>query len=136
MHDRPNVQELIEAVAEFIERELLPTVVDQRLRFRGLVAANVLAIAGRELAAGDAPLRDEWRRLSELTGNTEVEPPVTTEALHHAVQALNREVCTRIRAGRFDSEDAFGLALDQVQVIVAEKLRITNPRYLARVARE
>ncbi len=46
------------AVAEFLEREVLPLMTDHRMKFRTLVALNALAIAGRELdsppAADDA----------------------------------------------------------------------------------
>ena len=49
MSDRPTASELVEATREFIERELLPTLADQRLRFRALVAINALGIAQREL---------------------------------------------------------------------------------------
>jgi Domain of unknown function (DUF6285) len=53
-HDRPTPIELAEAVREFLEREILPTVDDHRLRFRTLVAINGLAILRRELEA-EAP---------------------------------------------------------------------------------
>ena len=49
MSDRPDAAELIEAVREFLEREILPALDDHRLRFRTLVAMNALAIAQREL---------------------------------------------------------------------------------------
>jgi len=52
MQDRPDSGELIDAVTRFIEQELLPTISDPRLRFRALIAANVLAVVSRELAQG------------------------------------------------------------------------------------
>lgn len=55
-HDRPTAAELAQAVREFLETEILPTLEDHRLRFRTLVAINALGIAERELA--DLP-RDE-----------------------------------------------------------------------------
>ena len=58
MTDRPTAAELVEATAEFLEREILPTVTDQRLRFRTLVALNALGIAQRELESPDAPRLD------------------------------------------------------------------------------
>ena len=65
MRDRPTATELVEATREFLEHEILPTVDDPRLRFRTLVAMNALAIAGRDLAAGDAgPPEDELRELA------------------------------------------------------------------------
>ncbi|MSO58592.1 MAG: phosphotransferase family protein [Thermoleophilia bacterium] len=48
VHDRPSAGELAEAVRGFLEQELLPTLADQRLRFRTLVAMNALRIVERE----------------------------------------------------------------------------------------
>jgi hypothetical protein len=53
MPDRPTAAELVEAVAEFLAEEVLPTASDHRLKFRTLVALNALGIATRELAASD-----------------------------------------------------------------------------------
>jgi hypothetical protein len=49
--ERPTAQELTEAIVEFLGGEILPTLTDQRLRFRMLVAMNALGIVHRELAA-------------------------------------------------------------------------------------
>ena len=97
LHDRPTPQELAEAVREFLQDEILPTLDDHRLRFRTLVAINGLGIAQRELAATAAPREEEW------------------------------ELAHRIRAGQAP-ENAVALLKQQV----AEKLRVSNPRYLAR----
>jgi hypothetical protein len=52
-HDRPSPVELVDAVREFLEDEILPMLDDHRLKFRTLVAMNGLAIAQRELEAGE-----------------------------------------------------------------------------------
>jgi uncharacterized protein DUF6285 len=57
-HDRPTAAELVEATREFLEREILPTLEDQRLRFRTLVAINALGIAQRELESGEEMLSE------------------------------------------------------------------------------
>lgn len=46
--DRPNARELAAAVHEFLEKEILPTLDDPRMRFRTLVAMNALSIIERE----------------------------------------------------------------------------------------
>jgi hypothetical protein len=51
--DRPTASELVEATREFLEHEVLPTLADQRLRFRTLVAINALGIAQRELDSAE-----------------------------------------------------------------------------------
>jgi Domain of unknown function (DUF6285) len=49
MSERPTAAELAEAILEFLGGEILPTITDQRLRFRTLVAMNALSIVYREL---------------------------------------------------------------------------------------
>jgi hypothetical protein len=67
MTERPTAQELAEAIQEFLGGEILPTLTDQRLRFRMLVAMNALGIVYRELAAlpvaDDAEQRDLVRAI-------------------------------------------------------------------------
>jgi hypothetical protein len=65
VHDRPTALELLEAVSEFLSEEILPTVDDQRLKFRTLVALNALRIASRELAEADGgPSTDDLTELA------------------------------------------------------------------------
>jgi len=64
MSDRPTALELLEAVEEFLSSEVLPTLDDQRLKFRTLVAMNALGIARRELEADEPGLGDELRELA------------------------------------------------------------------------
>ena len=47
MSERPTARELTEAIQEFLGGEILPTLTDQRLRFRMLVAMNALSIVYR-----------------------------------------------------------------------------------------
>ncbi len=131
MQDRPTTAELIEAVRDYLTRELLPTVGDHRLRFRGLVAANILAITARELAAGEADLLAEWAELAPLLG-LPADPPDRLVDLQAAVERGNRELCTRIRAGEFDADPRREAALRFARGAVERKLRVNNPRYLER----
>jgi hypothetical protein len=89
MSDRPTAQELTEAIQEFLGGELLPTITDQRLRFRTLVAMNALGIVYRELAAlpreDDAAQRELVRRIR--TGDV---PPGTLERVKADVEARVR----------------------------------------------
>ncbi|MEO5634509.1 hypothetical protein [Gaiella sp.] len=57
MSNRPTAAELATAVREFLEAEILPTLDDQRLRFRTLVAMNALSIVERE---SPAPGEADW----------------------------------------------------------------------------
>jgi len=87
--DRPTAQELTEAIQEFLASELLPTLSDQRLRFRTLVAMNALGIVYRELAAlpqeDDTELRELARRIR--AGDV---PPGTLQRVKADIEARLR----------------------------------------------
>ena len=101
-HDRPSPQELAEAVREFLEAEILPILDDHRLKFRTLVAINGLGIAERELWA-------------------------TTPARTAADVERDWELSRKIRAG-----DVPKNAIAMLKEQVAQKLRVSNPRALAK----
>jgi hypothetical protein len=129
MQDRPTAVELLTAVREFLEQDVLPGL-DGRKRFHGLVAANVLAVVARELAGEETSLVAEWQRLRQLTNLDETVPPARLDGLRVAVRELTQRLCERIRAGDADG-GAFGDAVRaHVRMTVVEKLRVANPKYL------
>lgn len=129
MNDRPTAAELIDAVRHYLEAELLPTLTDARQRFQALVAANVLAVAGRELAGEEGQLREEWALLAGLLGAGGA-PPEGLTALRQAVRQANARLCERIRAGDFDGPGDFRRVSGKVRELVVRKLEVANPRYL------
>lgn len=52
IHDRPTAAELADAVRHFLEAELLPITLDDRVRFRLLVSINALGVVQREIECG------------------------------------------------------------------------------------
>jgi predicted amidohydrolase YtcJ len=90
MADRPAAPELVEAVWEFLSTEVLPTLDDQRLKFRTLVAMNALGIARRELESDEPDLsEDELRELARRIRAGDVPPDA------HAI--LEAHVATKLR---------------------------------------
>jgi hypothetical protein len=89
MSERPTAQELTEAILEFLGGEILPTLTDQRLRFRMLVAMNALGIVYRELEAlpaeDDAEQRELVQRIRAGDG-----PPGTLQRVKTDVEARLR----------------------------------------------
>lgn len=110
-HDAPELTQLVEAVREWIERDVI-TGTEGRLSFHARVAANVLAMVERELALGEQHERRHRERL-DLLG-------LADEA----------ELAAAIRSGRLDDR------MDEVRELVWEsvrdKLSVANPRYLER----
>jgi hypothetical protein len=124
VQDRPTAPELLDAVREFIATELLPTVGDARLRFRTLVAANLLDMLRRELALEPALLHAERQRLAGLLGDAY--PPLADETdPAAAVAAQQAALCALIRSDRAPT-GTFKVVTDAVRA----KLEIANPRYL------
>ena len=89
MSERPTAQELTEAILEFLGGEILPTLTDQRLRFRMLVAMNALGIVHRELAALPAEDDAEQRELVQRIRAGDV-PPGTLQRVKADVEARLR----------------------------------------------
>lgn len=130
MNDRPTAAELVIAVRQHLEGELIPTLADPRLRFQTLVAANVLRIVEREFDAGEDHLLWEWQLLAEILA-LKSPTPQRLAALTQGVQKANEELCRRIRQGLFDEPSRFLALSRRLRQVVERKLEVANPRYLA-----
>jgi hypothetical protein len=134
VQDRPTVNELLEAVRAFLDEEVVP-VLDGPRQFHARVAANVLAIVGRELAGEEASLLAEWQRLARLLGGDAGAPPARLETLRDAVRERTQALAERIRRGEADAGPFRTAARAHVRATVEEKLRVANPRFLGPKAR-
>ena len=107
-HDAPTSIELLEAVREWIDRDVIPST-DGRLRFHARVASNVLAMVEREIDLGDAQTVAHADRLVRLG------------------VADDAELAAAIRNRRFDDRaDELRTLLAEM---VADKLAVANPSY-------
>ena len=132
MNDRPDARDLLEIARHAFAAEVLP-VVPEDLRYTALMIANAMAIAQREIAAGDAPLRGEFRRLVGLLSENAAAPGGS--ALRDAVESYNRRLANEIRAGRFDGEKRAAM-LKHLRRTTEEKLAVSNPKALVNPASE
>ena len=112
--DRPSVPELLEAVREFLETEVQPSL-EGSVGFHTRVAVNVLKIVERELAEGPTLAAEEKARLVALLGHD------------GDLDGLANELIEAIRAGRMDVTTP-GLT-EHLRSTVMAKLAIDNPRY-------
>jgi Domain of unknown function (DUF6285) len=115
LQDRPTAAELIDAVREFLERDVLPAV-DGRVAFHTRVAVNALGMVERELTTGAELDATEQERLRTLLGRD------------GSVRELTVELSRRIRDGSLD--DRLPDVLATVRESVRAKLLVANPRYL------
>jgi hypothetical protein len=107
-HDAPDPAALLDAVREFLVSEVEPQL-EGRLRYHLKVAANVLAIAERELRLGDEHAARHRERLERLGF------------------ASDAALAAAIRAGALDER------LDELErelrSAVADKLSVARPGY-------
>lgn len=131
MQDRPDARELLDAVRMFLEEQVVPALEGTR-QFHARVAANVLAIVGRELADEDDSLRKEWRRLTGLLGRADAPPPEGLAALRGAVRELDGTLAERIRNGDADDGPWRAEVLRHLRLTASERLAVANPKYAPR----
>jgi hypothetical protein len=108
-HDRPDVAELVAAVREFLERDVMATA-EGRVQFHTRVAVNTLHMVERELLEGDAMEAEHRARLRGLG------------------YADDRELSAAIRRGDLDGR--WDAVMTAVYESVIEKLRVANPGHL------
>ena len=90
--DRPTAAELVDAVTEFLERDLQPSL-EGRLSFHTRVAVNALRIVRREMDLGPALDAARSTGLRSLLGDASDDA---------ATRDLEHELTRRIRDGRLD----------------------------------
>lgn len=125
--DRPTKQELLAAVRSFLEKDLLPELEGVR-RFHARVSINALGIVLRELELEGVHRAAQHARLCELLGRVEPKPADPRE-LERSIEALERELCARIRSGFGAEGEARSRLLAHLRATTAERLEVSNPSY-------
>ena len=116
--DQPAGEALLEAARRLLLDELLALLPAER-RYDGLMIANAMAIAGRELRdAGAAPAVAAQRLLAFHEDATA------------APEVLARRLVADIRAGRFDDGPARERLVELLRAGLRDRLAISNPKAL------
>lgn len=128
MQDRPTIHELLRSVEQFLRDDVVPAT-EGRRQFLARVAANAIGLVERELQGEAEHAAREWAGLDALLGAGPM--PAGRDALAAAIRARNDALCTRIRAGAYDTASAARTQLlDHVRTTVRDKLLVTNRAYL------
>src|SRR6476646_9396635 len=109
--DRPDAAELVQAVREFLEHDVMAAT-EGRVQFHTRVAVNALGMIERELTDGPAYAAAERDRAAALLGHDH-----DTDA---DVRVLEHELAARIRDGSLD--DRRDAVRAHVRATVREKL--------------
>jgi hypothetical protein len=115
MQDRPTAVELLEAIREFLEHDVMRSA-EGRVRFHTRVAVNALGMLERELRLGPDLDVAEQQRLAALLGHEADLPTLTAE------------LARRIRDGSLD--DRRDDVMAAVRESVRAKLLVSNPSYV------
>ena len=126
MQPRPDAVELLSAVRDFFETEIVPTLSDARLKFRTLVAINALGILEREHQLEGGFLRAELTELSNLLERDALIPN-SLEELRLEVTRSNADLAECIRTG-----NAPAATFETLKRAAVNKLRVSSPTYLKR----
>jgi hypothetical protein len=114
--NRPTRDELLEAVAEFLENRVMPKL-DKHTAFHTRVAVNVLSIVRRELATGPTLDAEELERLEKVLGR------------QGTLDELNAELCDRVRSGDLDNRHPE--LMEHLFRTTMGKVSIDQPNYSA-----
>ncbi len=114
MMDQPSIIEIVDVVRDFLEKRAMPEL-KGHTAFHARVAANALGIVSRELKLGPKSMAEEKDRLAQLLGHD------------GTLEALNRELCQRIRDGLVGLETP-GLA-EHLTSSTKDKVAIDQPGY-------
>jgi hypothetical protein len=128
--DRPTAGELVDAVTEFLERDVQPSL-EGRLAFHSRVAVNALRIVRREMDLG--PELDAARHagLHELLGT---DRSGRSGEAGTSTRELEVELARRIRAGSLDEERPELVAY--LRATLRLQLDIVHPGYIRDITGE
>jgi hypothetical protein len=127
MQYRPQNNDLIDAIQEFLLKEVLPFVKDNdALAYKTLVSWNMLGVVSRELKNGRTLLEADAALLAELLGE-KAEVQVTGDReLWQQTQARAKSVAQKIRAEKTMPGTR---EWELIKQVLKDNLQVANPRY-------
>jgi hypothetical protein len=127
MQYRPEHTDLIDAIQEFLIKEVLPFVKEQdALAYKTLVSWNMLGVVSRELKNGRPLLEEDARLLANLTGDKIDPQALGDRELWQQTQALAKKTARAIREKKAMPGSG---EWNAVREVLKHNLQISNPRY-------
>jgi len=127
MQDRPDKEQLLDAVAEFLFTHVRPQIADDALRFRVLIAAHLCSVVALEIRSEDAHDLAELEGLHAILQGTRADLPAASLDRRALFSELNAALAQfiRTRSTLGSNDEAFA----HVQTTLAQKLSVSNPRF-------
>ncbi|EQA45138.1 hypothetical protein LEP1GSC050_4038 [Leptospira broomii serovar Hurstbridge str. 5399] len=127
MQDKPTSTELLEAIQDFLMKEVLPEFRDKDLlSYKTLVSWNMLGVVSREIRSGEELLDKELSRLAKLL-KKDGKFPSTLNEKKKLASGWNLELRDLIRKEKKTIDDRS--YWEHVKESVREKVEVTNPRF-------
>lgn len=127
MRQTPTKEELLGAVAEFLETDLRAAVSDKALAFRLKIAANLLRSVALESVGEDAADRDELQGLRWVLGQPGETPP-DRKHLRRELRELAGTLAERLRKGELQGDDLENVGA-HLRATLSADLALINPRF-------
>ena len=123
MQDRPTAAEILATIGEYLQQDVLP-LVEGAVRYRTLVAANLVALLGREIDAGVGATETERADLVALLGIAGVEG-----AQERRVEDLSAILQARLVAAEPLDGEFLRASREVLERSVRDKLATNKPGY-------
>ena len=129
MNDISDAADLLATAREALVSELLPALPKEQ-RYAGLMIANVMAIAARDLRLGLDASRNEAARLRNLLDGVGMPVAAAPQPIGVDLATLRASVRDAIRAGDFDAPPRARALVDALLHTAADWVAISNPKAL------
>lgn len=127
MQYRPEHTDLLDAIQDFLIKEVLPAVKDNdAVAYKTLVSWNMLGVVSRELKNGRTLLEQDTAALAQMLGEKINPHEFADRALWQKAQQLSVAAAKSIRRSKASVGSAEWLT---VKEILKHNLQIANPRY-------
>jgi hypothetical protein len=127
MQYRPEHTDLLDAIQDFLIKEVLPAVKDNdAVAYKTLVSWNMLGVVSRELKNGRTLLEQDTAALAQMLGEKINPHELADRALWQKAQQLAVSAAQAIRKSKVSvgSEE-----WQTVKEVLKHNLQIANPRY-------
>ena len=127
MQYRPEHTDLLDAIQDFLIKEVLPAVKDSdAVAYKTLVSWNMLGVVSRELKNGRTLLEQDTAALAQMLGEKVNTHEFADRALSQKAQQLSVAAAKSIRRSKASVGSA---EWSTVKEILKHNLQISNPRY-------